>query len=101
MDVGHLHGDRLRSGGPSVHSSQRRSPKLGIASPEATSYSMPLSDWNDGTIGIPGHMSFGITVSQAPVSAVSSTSYQSSTADIGDNDALPFAYSNGHSEGLR
>ena len=85
---------------PSVHISHLLSPKLGMVSPVATSYSIPFIDWNDGTMGIPGHMSLGMTVSQAPVSAVSSTSYHSSwpEADIGHSDALDsFVYSSGHS----
>ena len=42
-----------------------------------------------GVIGIPGHISVGTIVSQAPVSAVSSTSYHSSSgAVIGQRLAL-------------
>ena len=65
---------------PSVHISQRFSPRLGMDSPVATSYSIPRRDCIDGVMGMPGHINFGMTVSQAPVSAVSSTSYHYSSS---------------------
>ena len=67
---------------PSLHISHRFSLKLGIDSQVATSYSIPRSDCTDGVMGMPGHISFGTTVSQAPVSAVSSTSYYSSSGAV-------------------
>ena len=56
---------------PSAHISHRFSPQLSIDSPVATSYSIARNDCTDGILGMPGHISFGITESQAPVSAVS------------------------------
>ena len=74
---------------PSVHISHFLSPRFGIEVPDATSYSIPCRDWNEGVIGMPSHIVFGMTVSQAPVSAVSSVSYHSSSdGDIGHNDAF-------------
>ena len=83
---------------PSVHISHLHSPKFGMEEPDATSYSMPCSDWNDGTIGIPSHIVLGITVSHAPVSAVRSTSYHYSCVEIGQRDAAVVAleYSNNY-----
>ena len=73
---------------PSVHISQRFSPRFGMDSPVATSYSIPRRDCIDGVMGMPGHINFGMTVSQAPVSAVSSTSYYSSSGPTAHKLAL-------------
>ena len=74
---------------PSVHISHFFSLRFGIDAPVAPSYSIPWTDWYDGVIGIFGHIVFGITVSQAPVSAVNSTSnHYSVGAVIGQSDAF-------------
>ena len=73
---------------PSVHISQRFSPRFGMDSPVATSYSIPRRDCTDGVMGMPGHINFGMTVSQAPVSAVSSTSCHSSSGPTAHKLAL-------------
>ena len=51
----------------------RRSPRLGMDAPFATSYSRPRSKANDGMIGIASAVVLGMTVSHEPESAVSST----------------------------
>ena len=78
MHICHLQVDVRASVESSVHMRQRRSPRLGIVFPSATSYSIPRKDWRDGSLGVLEHIDLGIAVSHAPVSAVSSTSIHSS-----------------------
>ena len=77
MYVSDLHGECFGSLAPSVHIRHLRSPGFGTDAPFATSYSIRRRDWREGMMEIAPHIDLGMTVSEAPVSAVNSTSIHS------------------------
>ena len=76
MHISNLHVDDLGADACLVHF-RIFPPKLGIAAPLATSYSMPC-DCNDGILGFPSPPFRLITVSHAPETTVDSISIHSS-----------------------
>ena len=63
-----------------------RSPRFGMLSPLATSYSSSYRDWYESNT-LTEQLDTGITVSQAPLSTVTSISSHSPSlaSEIGDN----------------
>ena len=80
MDIGHLKIDLPADGRALRPHDAPALAQVRISFPSATSYSIEFNDCNNGCIGMHWAMARGMTVSQAPVSAVSSTSIQPSSS---------------------